>query len=80
LDKLLSVAADIALSEIIAEDEDDVGFARFRAAGESREKQESERGKLHGVRVLKGEWRAESRTESMTDDGGLNGGLNGGLR
>ena len=40
LDKFLPVAADIALGEIIAEDEDDVGLTNFRAADEGREKQE----------------------------------------
>ena len=74
LDELLPVAADVALGEVIAEDEDDVRFARFGSGDNGRENQKSERGKLHGVRELKGEWRAESRTEwrtaLMADDRG----------
>ena len=48
LDEFLPVAADVALGEVVAQDEDDVRLARFGRGGEGGESQKEERGQLHG--------------------------------
>ena len=48
LDELLPVAADVALGEVIAQDEDDVRLARLGRGDEGGADQEEERRQLHG--------------------------------